>query len=116
MRCSSCTILVSLRRKTRQSPKWRWSTGADYLLKNRWDAYLLPKVLRSMIERAANAEALFDEKRGRRSRSFHCDAVMTADCNGNVTFLNLAAERLTGWSCEDAAAAPWRKYFNSSTV
>jgi len=34
----------------------------DYLLKHRLDAYLLPKALHSMIDRAAIAEALFEEK------------------------------------------------------
>src|SRR6185295_18241676 len=32
----------------------------DYLLKNRFDSYLMPKALGSMVERAANAEALFE--------------------------------------------------------
>jgi DNA-binding NarL/FixJ family response regulator len=34
----------------------------DYLLKGRLDRYLLPKTLGSMVERAASAEALFEEK------------------------------------------------------
>jgi diguanylate cyclase (GGDEF)-like protein len=34
----------------------------DYLLKTRLDNYLLPKAIRNMIERAANAGALFEDK------------------------------------------------------
>src|SRR5271155_952892 len=34
----------------------------DYLLKTRLDSYAVSKALRNMIERAANAEALFEEK------------------------------------------------------
>jgi diguanylate cyclase (GGDEF)-like protein/PAS domain S-box-containing protein len=84
----------------------------DYLLKDRWDAYLLPKVLRSMIERAANTEALFDEKeRAQVTLKSIGDAVMSTDCNGDVTFLNLVAERLTGWSCEEAAGRPLEEVF-----
>jgi diguanylate cyclase (GGDEF)-like protein/PAS domain S-box-containing protein len=79
----------------------------DYLLKDRLDAYLLPKVLRSMIERAANTEALFNEKeRAQVTLNSIGDAVMSTDCDGSVTFLNLVAERLTGWSSEDAAGRP----------
>jgi diguanylate cyclase (GGDEF)-like protein/PAS domain S-box-containing protein len=84
----------------------------DYLLKDRLDAYLLPKVLRSMIERAANTEALFDEKeRARVTLNSIGDAVMSTDFNGYVTFLNLVAERLTGWSREDAAGRPFEEVF-----
>jgi len=84
----------------------------DYLLKDRLDAYLLPKVLRSMIERAANTEALFDEKeRAQVTLNSIGDAVMSTDCNGDVTFLNLVAERLTGWSCKDAAGRPLEEVF-----
>jgi DNA-binding NarL/FixJ family response regulator len=36
--------------------------GQDYLLKTRVDSYVLPKALSSMLERAAIAEALFEEK------------------------------------------------------
>ena len=34
----------------------------DYLLKAHLDGYWVPKALHSVIERAANAEALFEEK------------------------------------------------------
>ena len=84
----------------------------DYLLKDRLDAYMLPKVLRSMIERAANTEALFDEKeRAQVTLNSIGDAVMSTDFNGSVTFLNLVAERLTGWSREDAAGRPFEEVF-----
>jgi len=76
----------------------------DYLLKERVDSYLLPKTLDSMIERAANAEALFEEKeRAQVTLNSIGDAVMSTDVWGKVTYLNVVAEKLTGWSCEDAA-------------
>jgi diguanylate cyclase (GGDEF)-like protein/PAS domain S-box-containing protein len=85
----------------------------DYLLKDRWDAYLLPKVLRSMIERAANTEALFDEKeRAQVTLNSIGDAVMSTDFNGRMTFLNVVAERLTGWSREKAAGRPLEEVFH----
>src|SRR5688572_3180 len=79
----------------------------DYLLKDRLDDYLLPKALRSMIERAANAEALFDEKeRAEVTLNSIGDAVMSSDVAGNVTYLNTVAESMTGWSCAEAAGQP----------
>ena len=76
----------------------------DYLLKARLDNYLLPKALDCMIGRAANAEALFEEKeRAQVTLNSIGDAVMSTDIWGQVTYLNAVAESLTGWSREDAA-------------
>jgi diguanylate cyclase (GGDEF)-like protein/PAS domain S-box-containing protein len=76
----------------------------DYLLKDRLDSYLLPKTVRSMIERAAIAEALFDEKeRAQVTLNSIGDAVMSIDTLGRVTYLNTVAEVLTGWSRAEAS-------------
>lgn len=76
----------------------------DYLLKDRLDDYLLPKALRSMVERAANAEALFEEKeRAEVTLNSIGDAVMSSDVWGKVTYLNVVAESMTGWSRAEAA-------------
>ena len=84
----------------------------DYLLKPRVDGYLLPKALNSMLERAAIAEALFEEKeRAQVTLNSIGDAVMSSDVLGNVTYLNLAAESLTGWSCLEAAGHPLEQVF-----
>ena len=84
----------------------------DYLLKGRLDSYLLPKALRSMIERAANAEALFEEKeRAQVTLNSIGDAVISSDVWGNVTYLNVVAENMTGWSREDAAGHPIAEVF-----
>ena len=75
----------------------------DYLLKNRLDSYILPKALRSMIERAANAEALFEEKeRAQVTLDSIGDAVISTDAHGHVTYINAVAEGLTGWSRKEA--------------
>jgi PAS domain S-box-containing protein len=79
----------------------------DYLLKDRWDAYLLPKVLRNMIERSANMEALYEEKeRAEVTLNSIGDAVVSTDTHGQITFLNPVAERLTGWSRDEATGRP----------
>ena len=84
----------------------------DYLLKARLDTYLLPKTVGSMIERAANAEALFEEKeRAEVTLNSIGDAVMSTDIGGNVTYLNAVAEVLTGWPCEEAKSHPLEDVF-----
>jgi diguanylate cyclase (GGDEF)-like protein/PAS domain S-box-containing protein len=75
----------------------------DYLLMSRVDSYLLPKSLGSMFERAAIAEALFDEKeRAQVTLNSIGDAVLCCDVRGVVTYLNFAAENMTGWSRREA--------------
>lgn len=84
----------------------------DYLLKSRLDDYLLPKAVGSMIERAANAEALFEEQeRAQVTLNSIGDAVLSTDVRGNVTYLNRVAEAMTGWSREDAAGHPVEEVF-----
>ena len=84
----------------------------DYLLKGRIDSYLLPKAVGSMIERAANAEALFEEKeRAQVTLNSIGDAVMSTDVWGSVTYLNAVAEVLTGWPCEEAKSHPLEEVF-----
>ena len=79
----------------------------DYLFKDRLDAYLLPKTLGSMIERAAYAEALFEEKeRAQVTLNSIGDAVVSTDVSGRVTYLNVVAEDLTGWSQHEAVGHP----------
>ncbi len=85
----------------------------DYLLKHRLDAYLLPKTLQSMIDRAAIAEALFEEKeRAQVTLNSIGDAVMSCDLMGNVTYLNAVAEEMTGWSREEARGHPVEEVFH----
>jgi len=85
----------------------------DYLLKDRVDAYLLPKIIGSMIERAAYAEALFEEKeRAQVTLNSIGDAVVSTDVCGRVTYLNVVAEDLTGWSRDEAAGHPLEDVFH----
>ena len=75
----------------------------DHLLKDHLDAYWLPRILRSVIERKAGEEALFMEKeRAQVTLNSIGDGVLSTDLAGNVTYLNLVAERMTGWSCKEA--------------
>ena len=101
-------ILVLTAVQDEDTAKLAVQRGAqEYLLNDRLDAYLLPKAVRSMIERAANTEALFEAKeRAQVTLDSIGDAVISTDIAGNVTYLNVVAESLTGWSRQDAAGLP----------
>jgi diguanylate cyclase (GGDEF)-like protein/PAS domain S-box-containing protein len=79
----------------------------DYLIKGQIDARGLLRSLRYAIERKTMEEALFVEKE-RAQVTLNCigDAVICTDILGNITFLNLIAEKMTGWSLQEAAGRP----------
>src|SRR6185437_15994301 len=80
--------------------------------KDRLDSYLLPKALHSMIDRAAIADALFEEKeRAQVTLNSIGDAVISSDRAGNVTYLNTIAEEMTGWSRQEAHGRPVETVF-----
>jgi len=85
----------------------------DYLFKDRLDSYLLPKALHSMIERALIADALFQEnERALVTLNSIGDAVLSTDLSGRVTYLNVVAERLTGWTQDQAVGRPLEEVFS----
>ncbi len=79
----------------------------DYLIKGQIEARGLLRALRYAIERKAMEEALFVEKE-RAQVTLNCigDAVACTDSAGNITFLNLVAEKMTGWSLLEASGLP----------
>ncbi len=84
----------------------------DYLLKSLLNGYLLPKTLAGMIDRAANTEALFDEKeRAQVTLNSIGDAVISTNVSGHVTYLNIVAERLTGWPRAEAVGLRLEEIF-----
>jgi diguanylate cyclase (GGDEF)-like protein/PAS domain S-box-containing protein len=84
----------------------------DHLLKDHLDGYWLPRILRAAIERKSIEEALFMEKeRAQVTLNSIGDAVLSTDINGNVTYLNLVAERMTGWSRNEAIGRPLAEVF-----
>jgi DNA-binding NarL/FixJ family response regulator len=69
----------------------------DYILDNQLNGNSLSKAVRNMLERTANAEALFVEKeRAQVTLNSIGDAVISTDIAGNVTYLNQVAEAMTG--------------------
>jgi diguanylate cyclase (GGDEF)-like protein/PAS domain S-box-containing protein len=82
----------------------------DYLLEERLDGYSMSKALASMLERSANAEALFLEReRAQITLASIGDAVISTDVAGNITYLNPVAESMTGWSRQEASGRPLRE-------
>src|SRR5579863_9703251 len=79
----------------------------DYLIKGQIDTRGLLRALRYSVERKAMEEALFVEKE-RAQVTLNCigDAVACTDRTGNITFMNLVAEKMTGWPRQEAADRP----------
>jgi|HubBroStandDraft_6_1064221.scaffolds.fasta_scaffold05277_1 diguanylate cyclase (GGDEF)-like protein/PAS domain S-box-containing protein len=79
----------------------------DYLIKGQIDTRGLFRALRYAVERKSMEEALFTEKeRAQVTLNSIGDAVCCTDVMGNVSFLNLVAEKMTGWSLQEAAGRP----------
>ncbi len=84
----------------------------DYLLEGHLDSYLFARAVRNIIEREIAREELFIEKeRSRVTLNSIGDAVLSTDLSCNVTYLNLAAEQMTGWSREEALGHQLRDVF-----
>jgi diguanylate cyclase (GGDEF)-like protein/PAS domain S-box-containing protein len=84
----------------------------DYLLAGHLDSYSLPRALRNAIERKAVEDALYVEKeRAVVTLNSIGDAVLSTDISGNITYLNLVAEAMTGWCREEATGKPLAEVF-----
>jgi diguanylate cyclase (GGDEF)-like protein/PAS domain S-box-containing protein len=84
----------------------------DYLLPGHLDSYSLPRALRNAIERKAVEDALYVEKeRALVTLNSIGDAVLCTDISGNITYLNLVAESMTGWPREEAIGKPLAEVF-----
>jgi diguanylate cyclase (GGDEF)-like protein/PAS domain S-box-containing protein len=84
----------------------------DYLIKGQIDTRGLLRSLRHAIERKIMEEALFVEKeRAQVTLNSIGDAVICTDISGNITFLNLEAEIMTGWLWQEAAGRPMAEVF-----
>jgi diguanylate cyclase (GGDEF)-like protein/PAS domain S-box-containing protein len=79
----------------------------DYLIKGQIETRGLLRSLRHAAERKSMEDALFAEKeRAQITLNSIADAVVCTDVAGNISFLNLVAETMTGWSLREAAGRP----------
>ncbi|HXN27626.1 MAG TPA: diguanylate cyclase [Candidatus Acidoferrales bacterium] len=84
----------------------------DYLLPDHIDSYSLPRALHNAIERKSLEDALYLEKeRALVTLNSIGDAVLCTNVSGNVTYLNLAAEKITRWQREEAIGRPFLEVF-----
>ena len=84
----------------------------DCLLKTQLVSPSLPRAIRHVIERKAADEALFlEQQRAEATLNSIGDAVLSTDVHGIVTYLNLVAERMTGWSRQHALGRPLAEVF-----
>src|SRR6202166_1213612 len=76
----------------------------DYLLEDHLDRNSFVRAIRNMAERKTAEELLFREKeRAQVTLDSIGDAVLSTDLEGKVTYLNVVAEKITGWTREEAA-------------
>jgi len=89
------------------------SRGAqDYLVAAHLDTYSLQRALRNAVERKSIEDALFVEKeRAVVTLNSIGDAVLCTDIFGNITYLNIVAEKMTGWLRAEAIGKPLAEVF-----
>ena len=84
----------------------------DYLLENHLDRDSFVRAIRNMVERKTAEEALFTEKeRAQVTLNSIGDAVLSTDIGGKVTYLNVVAEKMTGWTREEALGKSLEEVF-----
>jgi diguanylate cyclase (GGDEF)-like protein/PAS domain S-box-containing protein len=77
------------------------------LIKGQIDPPGLLRALRHAIDRKFMEDALFEEKeRAQVTLNSIGDAVVCTDIKGNITFLNVVAEKMTGWPRQEAVGRP----------
>ncbi len=82
----------------------------DYLIKGQIETRGLMRALRYAIGRKTMDDALFAEKeRAEVTLKSIGDGVACTDLAGNITFLNLVGEKLSGWSLQEAMGLPMGK-------
>jgi len=98
-------ILVLSTAQSEEIAKAAVQHGAqDYFPKTLLDGDRLAKVIGQMIERCAIVNALFEEKeRAQVTLNAIGDSVLAVNAQCYVTYLNLAAENMTGWPRDEAA-------------
>ena len=79
----------------------------EYLVKDHLDKYTLTRALRHMIDHKKAEEVLLTEnERAHVTLNAIGDAVISTDVSGKITFLNPAAESMTGWPGHEALGRP----------
>jgi diguanylate cyclase (GGDEF)-like protein/PAS domain S-box-containing protein len=84
----------------------------DYLIKGQIEPHELMRALRNAMAHKIVEESLFIEKeRATVTLNSIGDGVICTEISGNISFINPAAERMTGWLLKDASGQPMAKVF-----
>jgi diguanylate cyclase (GGDEF)-like protein/PAS domain S-box-containing protein len=74
----------------------------DYVIKSPSDGYRLRRTVGTMLDSRAAEKRLSENEVANMTLDSIGEAVLRADLEGNVTYLNRIAEKMTGWSREEA--------------
>jgi PAS domain S-box-containing protein len=76
----------------------------DYLLEDHLDRDSVVRAIRNMAQRQTAREILSAEERAQMTLNSIRDAVLSINLEGRITYLNAVAEKITGWTKEEASA------------
>lgn len=90
-----------------------------YLSRGHFINQLVPETLRNIIQHNTVEASFYKEKtRAEIALNSISDAVICTDLSGNIDYLNIAAEKITGWQRDEAKGLPIEQVFqiiNSAT-
>jgi len=78
----------------------------DYVINNPSDGYRLRRTVRAMLDTRAAEKKLSENEVANMTLDSIGEAVLRSNLAGNVTYLNRIAEKMTGWSREEAQGRP----------
>jgi diguanylate cyclase (GGDEF)-like protein/PAS domain S-box-containing protein len=78
----------------------------NYLVKNPSDGYGLGRAVRAMLDSRAAEMRLSESEVANMTLDSIGEAVLRTDLEGNVTYLNRIAEKMIGWSRQEAQGRP----------
>jgi diguanylate cyclase (GGDEF)-like protein/PAS domain S-box-containing protein len=78
----------------------------DYVIKSPSDGYRLRRTVRTMLDSRAAEMRLSESEVANMTLDSIGEAVLRTNLQGNVTYLNQIAEKMTGWSREEAQGCP----------
>jgi diguanylate cyclase (GGDEF)-like protein/PAS domain S-box-containing protein len=79
----------------------------DYLINEQADGYRLRRTVRTMIDRHALDAVRVENELATTTLNLIGEGILRTDADGNVTYLNRFAEKMTGWSRAEARGRPF---------
>jgi diguanylate cyclase (GGDEF)-like protein/PAS domain S-box-containing protein len=73
--------------------------------------YFICQVQDISVRKSTEAALFAEQERARVTLNSIGDAVLTTDMKGNISYLNVVAEKMTGWSLEEAGGRPLAEVF-----